>query len=442
VVFNTLNWTRSGLHVLYVDNQILPREMAFRITDDRNRDIPVQLVQSRAEGNYWALWLEDVPPLGYRTYRVLAGNTPRKPDPVCSPSDTLQNGYYRLILDPQSGAIRSMFDKALGQELLDPARSWQMGQFIYERLSDRHHMEGYRLGDHTRTTLRGVRTKPGVDGPIWQSVVVSGTADGFAGEDGITCEIRLFKTARRVDLLFKGRKTAVGDPEAVYIAFPFSLPEGKLVFEAQGGIVHPGENQLRGTANDWNTAQNFAAVRAPGSQIVLVSDEIPLMQFGAINTGRYQPEAKPASNQIFSWVLNNYWTTNFRSAQEGEMTWRYVLTSERDAGNTFATRFGWGTRVPFVSRVLPGGTGATQGTASRSAWPFAPSPLLLVSSRPDGQGIILHLREVAGRQTILTLSGTDKGRNMEEVDALGRRLRAVTSLPFAPLESRFVRIRR
>ena len=116
---------------------------------------------------------------------------------------------------------------------------------------------------------------------------------------------------KRIDLVFKGRKLPVNDPEAVYVAFPFMLHDGKLHFEAQGGMVVPGENQIPGTSNDWNTVQNFAALRSPNAQVVLVSDEIPLMQFGGINTGRYDPAAKAESQQIFSWVLNNYWTTNF-----------------------------------------------------------------------------------------------------------------------------------
>ena len=64
---------------MYVDNQILPREKEFHIVDDQNHDVPVQLVQSRAEGNYWALWADDVPALGYRTYRIVVGQAAQEP---------------------------------------------------------------------------------------------------------------------------------------------------------------------------------------------------------------------------------------------------------------------------------------------------------------------------------------------------------------------------
>jgi hypothetical protein len=253
----------------------------------------------------------------------------------------------------------------------------------------------------------------------------------------VTCEIRLFKTTKRIDLVFKGRKLPVTDPEAVYVAFPFLLPGGKLWFEAQGGTVAPGENQIPGTANDWNTVQSFAALRGEKAQIVLVSDEIPLMQFGGINTGRYNPTAKPETQQIYSWVLNNYWTTNFRASQEGEMTWSYSLTSASDTSNAFATQFGWETRIPFVSRVLPKSPTTSSQARTRSLWPLAPTNLLVVSTRPATQGIIIHLREVAGKNATLTPS---EGWKMEEVNALGGPLHQATTLAFKPFETKFVRV--
>jgi alpha-mannosidase len=440
VVFNTLNWERSGMHQLYADNQVLPKDRQFRIVDDQDKEVPAQLVQSRAEGNYWALWVNNVPPLGYTAYRVITMDAARKEEKTFTPGDTVENGYFRIVLDRSKGAIKSIYDRQIGRELLDPARSWQLGEFIYEKLGDRSSMEVHRLGKHTRTGLTRVHFKPGVDGPIWQSVMLSGASDGFAGDEGVTCEIRFFKTMKRIDLAFKGRKLPVNDPEAVYVAFPFMLQDGKLHFEAQGGMVVPGENQIPGTSNDWNTVQNFAALRSPNAQVVLVSDEIPLMEFGGINTGRYDPAAKPESQQIFSWVLNNYWTTNFRSSQEGEMSWSYALTSTPDTGNAFAVRFGWGARVPFVSRVLPKANGASAQARMRSAWPFAPSSLLLVSARPVPQGMILHLREVAGKSSTLSRSGGSKGWQMEEVDALGGPLRQASTIEFKPYETRFVRM--
>ena len=56
---------------------------------------------------------------------------------------------------------------------------------------------------------------------------------------------------------------------------------------------------------------------------------------------------------LFSWVTNNYWTTNFRASQEGELNWSYTLTSCADTSNAAASAFGWSNRcLLYTSQVV------------------------------------------------------------------------------------------
>lgn len=64
---------------------------------------------------------------------------------------------------------------------------------------------------------------------------------------------------------------------------------------------------------------------------LLCSLQIPMMEFGAINTGRFTSGAKPQSNRMYSFVLNNYWTTNFNTDQHGGMKWSYYVKSMGNA---------------------------------------------------------------------------------------------------------------
>jgi hypothetical protein len=74
---------------------------------------------------------------------------------------------------------------------------------------------------------------------------------------------------------------------------------------------------------------------------------------GDFNLGKWQPVARVERPHVYSWVMNNYWFTNFRVEQEGEFKVHYYLTSTTDTSRSFATRFGWGSRVPLATRVLP-----------------------------------------------------------------------------------------
>lgn len=366
IVVNTLNWRRSGLHEVYIDHEILPPNSAFRIVAPDDTDVAAQPLRRRPDGTYWGLWLDDVPAFGFRTYRIevgpAAGDTASQAAPHTSAGAglrladagaddaspwLLENAYYRLKVDPDSAAITSLFDKQLDRELVDPDCRWQLGQFIHETLGNRSQLEQFRLDSVERATLDGVKVHPGENGPIWRSLWISGDSATCHAPAGVKCEIRLYHAAKLVELHYAAMKKQIFEPEGIYVAFPLQLPGGRIVYEAQGGTARPDLDLLPGTASDWQTMQNFSAVRGDDAQVLLSCNEVPLMQFGGINLGRFEPVATIARPHMFSWVMNNYWTTNFRASQQGEFKWRYRLTSQRGTDNILATRFGWGARVPL-----------------------------------------------------------------------------------------------
>lgn len=166
------------------------------------------------------------------------------------------------------------------------------------------------------------------------------------------------------------------------------------------------------------------------------------MQFGAINTGRYTAGAIPQSTNLFSWPMNNYWVTNFNADQRGGHSWTYYLTTSSDNSNCFATKFGWGCRVPYLTRILSGsriGDNNWEGSFI-TGWP---SNILLISSEPveDGKSCIFHLRETNGKETSLNLANGLNGKVLSaaEVDVTGHSV-LKPSQSIGPLESKFYRI--
>ncbi|MCP4456275.1 MAG: hypothetical protein GY809_32860 [Planctomycetes bacterium] len=445
-VFNTLNWTRSGLCKVYIFNEILPPEKAVRVVDEAGAEIPVQPMHRRSDGTHWGFWVEDVPALGHKTYRLEIGEGTRR-DVTRRPFEgVFENDFYRLQLDAATGAVTSLYDKDLKRDLVDQNCAWQLGQFIYERLQSRARMnQKQSVKAPRRTSLTDVVMGDIVEGPVWQSLHVKGQSLECAEDKGVTLEIRLYHREKRVAFHFGMRKLPVTSPEAVYVAFPVDLANGELLFEAQGGMVRPGKDQLEGTASDWNTIQNFAVVRNAQAQVVLGSPEIPLVHFGNINVGKYQYISQPEHAHIYSWVLNNYWVTNFQASQQGQLKWSYYLTSSKDNSNTFAARFGWGSRVPFLSRVLPAGRGGTSRPKRARVAVDIPN-VILVTARPaiGGDGIILHLREVEGQPASMASRDLIKGLDpvsLDEVNVLEERIRTIASaITFKPYEVKFLRV--
>ena len=441
LVFNTLNWNRSGLVTVYIDHQVVARgKMAGVFSQDGER-MAAQPVASRSDGTYWAIWLKDIPAFGYKKFMVKPIDVPIALADPDFPS-AIENPWYRVTADPAKGAITSWYDKDLKLELVDASSPYKMGEFILEQLGNRSQMESRKLDDFKRSPLDKVWFDSMVKGEIWTSLKFIGESSTTENPKGYSFEIRLFNTCKRMDIACSIVKKSITDPESFYIAFPFKLQDGKHYTEVPGGIIETGKDQIKGSSCDWYTVQDFTAVRNSASQLVMGSAEMPLMQFGAINTGRYKAGAMPQSTHVFSWPMNNYWVTNFNADQRGGHSWMYYLTSSDDNSNGFATRFGWGCRIPLLTRVIPGG-GKGEHSWQGSIIQGWPSEVVLVSAipSPDGKSIQIHLRETGNRKTTLqlTLGSSGKTIPITEVDVTGREV-VNGSNSIGALESKFFRI--
>jgi len=442
-VFNTLNWPRSGTAEVYIDHQILPPEKACRFVDPQGNEILAQASRNLADGTYWHLQVKDIPPIGYKTYRIeTSENRTGLSDKFQSTENKIENDYYRISIDAKTGALDRLYDKDLEMELVDSESPWQVGQFIHETISNRAQLEQFHLVSARRSPLRKVAVQKKTNGPLWQSLLVTGETPTVQGNTRLRCEIRLYHHEKRIEFHYSLIKKNITEPEAVYIAFPFRLPMAEVFYEAQGGMVAPGKNQLEGTSSDWHAVQSFLSIRSADGQIVLGSHEAPLVQLGGLNLGQFRYIAKVEKPHIFSWVMNNYWVTNFKASQEGEFKWSYFLTSSQDTSNTFATRTGWGARSSLLCRVFPPGK---QGTLpyEKSLLHIDADNILLVSLKPEttGSGIVLHLREIEGKSTEFTVSlPDDKGNvpTIREVNVLGESIgHPSRKILMGGLESRF-----
>jgi alpha-mannosidase len=444
VIYNTMNWSRSGLIEVYIDHQILPRYKDFMITDESGTEIKAQPVEHFSDGTMWAFWADDIPAFGFRKYIIKVGDNELQQTPEGSKHEMkiLENDWYKLVIDEKRGAISSLFDKQLEKELTDQNARWKLGEFIYETLDNRSQMEAFKLDNYHREPLDSVWIDGFEEGSVWNTIRFKGKTRAAYPDNAYQFEIRLFNTSKRIDLVYSIDKKMVTDPEGIYLAFPFHLKDGQLSFDVQGGEIRAGIDQIPGSANDWNAVQNYARLSNSDEQIVLSSAEIPMMQFGGINTGRYEAGATPETTHIYGWPMNNYWVTNFNAEQHGGITWKYSVSSEPYNSQKAATHFGWGNRVPFLARVLPGG-GAGGGKTEGSFISGWPENLLLVSSIPgtDDRSCILHVREIEGAEA--SLSSLRNLNNLpfelKVVNVLGEPISKNTLL-LKPFESKFIRV--
>lgn len=444
-VFNTLNWSYSGIAKAYIDHQILPLDKDFEIVDAQGNVIPAQAGENRSDGTYWSLYVKDVPALGYAQYYIKVKNSPR-PEMKTLPAleqTHVENPWYAIDFNIRKGTISKLFDKELNKQLTTPNAEWEMGEFIYEIIDSRHPMEQYRAPQFLRRRPEKIRFERYEQGSIWDTYRFRGETVAGREPNNLMVEFRVFNVAKKIEVVYRLRKKAVTDPEAVYISFPFEVEKGKIHLDVPGGTIEAGVDQIPGSSNDWYTVQNFATARNSESQVVMGSQEIPLMQFGAINTGRYKAGAVPQSTNMYSWPMNNYWVTNFNADQMGELQWSYFINSSKDNSIEYATKFAWENRIPFLTRVLPAGNKETAIVQPASIFNIVPENILLVNMKPvEGENaVMLQLREIGGKSCQFAVT-SDKVNFKKIVvcDVVGEPVSSNSSLAFAPWENKFIKL--
>ncbi|WP_181896403.1 glycoside hydrolase family 38 N-terminal domain-containing protein [Seonamhaeicola aphaedonensis] len=467
-VFNTFNWEREGLIKIFIDHQQVPYGKKIRLVDNAGTVYPAQILKPWHGGTYWTAWVKSIPAFGYKKFDIEVIDDHHSHSHTNGEAHShnknfdfkekenyiqLDNPWYSIKVDKKKGAIAQIYDKDLSKNLVDDQSEYSTGEFILEKLKGREQLFINRtingesngpLTDYTRQSLDSVWLSEIREGEIWNSIKFRGkTETAYDTTDAFLFEIRLFNTSKRIDFAFELKKKPITDPESFYISFPFKLDKGKIHFEISGGPMEAGVEQIPGSANDWNTVQNFVQIRNDKEQIVLVSSEAPIMQFGAINTGRFEYGAVPESNNLFSWPMNNYWTTNFNADQRGMYTWTYNLTSMNESSVKEATKFGWGTRVPFLSRVIPASPIEKKGTNELSILSHIPDNVLIVNATPleEENAILLHLREVEGKESIFEPKNfLDKPMDFYEVNVVGEIIKATSKLQIQALESKFFKL--
>ncbi|SHI79956.1 Glycosyl hydrolases family 38 C-terminal domain-containing protein [Tangfeifania diversioriginum] len=448
-VVNSMGWNRSATIQLFIDYEILPSDKAFSIIDlTTNEKIPVQFSHGRREGSYWNLEVGNVPALGFKALKIDVSEEKKQVTELSKNENTevLENQYFKIAIDKKTGGIKEFYDKELQENLYDNENPYFIGQPVRETLESRNKMAP------SHSTVFNLKVEPGVAGDVWKSIKVAADLKGFTeGEDGepqgIEWEIRLFNNSKKVEFSYQASKEIITDPEALYVAFPFRLPDSRITFETIGGSLAQGE-QLPGSSSDWNVAQNFVSVKGSTGQIIMVSDEVPLWHFSDFNMGKFERYPKPGKPWLYSWVMNNYWFTNFRAFQEGTVNWTYTISTTTDTTVTTATKFAWGVRNPLPTRTFPAGKNELTSPVFKTMNITGDENVMLINSRPSFNGngsVLLHFREIDGKPAQIGLSSQIEDRpvkTLKQVNIIGEIIQEldVKNIAFNPNEVKFIEI--
>jgi alpha-mannosidase len=325
-VLNPSGWPRSELVLL--DPTVLPGE---RVLDETGAVMPSQ----RLASGELAFVAAAVPAGGARHYRLTAGRAPPA-GPVPRGAE-LDNGIVRLELDTTRGTIRSLRRVDQERELV-PAGDG-MNQYLY--VPGRNPRDAVPSGP-ARVTVTDA-------GPVVWSVVSRAPAAGTSGD--VETRVRLVAGSDRVEIVNRFDKTRVYTPEAVLFRFPLAVDDAETRISAPGGAYTVERQQPPGANRNYFSVERWVDQHDATGGVTLVSIDVPVVGLGSIGTDAvvvgWRDHVDPAP-VLFSYVMNNYWETNYRAWQAGPHAFRYVLRPHGRFDETEAERLGVEVARPLI----------------------------------------------------------------------------------------------
>ena len=413
--YNTASWERTDVVVL--DARM--STAGDRVVDSEGKAVPSQ----RLTTGELAVLVEDLPPFSSRRLLVRPGPAVQRSGAEASES-VLENPILTVAVDPETGSIASLRFKADGTEFVDRAKGG-LNRYLY--------VLG-RGSQHARP-LSSVKVRIKEKGPLIASLVVEGNAPGARK---YSSEIRLIATSVRVDILDLIDKLPVREKESVHFAFPFLVPSGQVRYDVANSIVRPEIDQLPGSCKNVLSAQSWVDVSNEDRGITLTIPDSPLIEVGGIHAEEPWMRALEPSQEIYSYVMNNYWHTNYKADQEGSVTFRYSLIPHAAFRGEASVRFGTESRQPLLVAA------ARQGEPDPPLLTTSPQTFLASSIQPieNGNAWLVYLYNPTNQATAVKLNWNRPGRfEMYNSDASGVRGTAATEgISVVAFDSKYIRV--
>lgn len=433
VVFNPLPWERDdAVDVPWTGG-------AGAMADAATGDV----VPAAVDGGHLHFVARHLPPLGYRTFRAVDGPRAGRVR-ADSRSQTIENEYLRVTLDPARCGIRSVVHKPTGRELVNTQSPYALGQYLYERFDadqNARFTAAYVLSpqsgemiSHGKPNLPPAREAPYCSASAADATVtfhddeVSAVAVLEAAPHGIIPDATRLRVTLRAGVPWVDVEWSIRDktpdpwPEAGWLCFPLRADAPRFRLARLGDLVDPAKGIVPGSNHELFCLNGGLTVTAAdGGRTGLCPVDSQMVSLGRPGLWRYTRTFEPRSPDVFVQLFNNVYSTNFAQWVDGSWSSRVRIWVPGQPASVDEDLVGgsWESRAPGVAAVSDGAAGPLPPVASGPSVtrdsggqpevdgrPGTPGRGVLVTAfgpNPFGTGQLLRLWEQAGRGGVYTV---------------------------------------
>lgn len=308
-VFNTLSWKRSGPVV--ISSAINGKS----VKDATGKKLPLQKL---SDGRFVFI-AADIPAFGTAYYELSDEDLNLPVNSFIITYNSISNGNLSLQWNTQNGSITKLF----ASDNFNYAGEYNnQGINSYCYVPGRNPEEAVTNGN---TAIKIIES-----GPVQTTISFTASAPGA---NNLERKLTLYAGSDEIEIENFLDKKAIRTKEAVHYGFPFNSSLKRTTVDAGYGTQQFLGDQLPGSNMDFLYGRRWMDVSSMDRGIQLMLLETPMIEPENMIDERqtinqthkeWKKEANPTSTW-FSYVMNNYWHTNFKIDQEGINRSKYVL---------------------------------------------------------------------------------------------------------------------
>lgn len=395
-VVNPHSWSISDLATIPAKLNI----KGMKVIDKNGNKIPSQKLSS-GEIVFVA---KDIPAFGSRVYSLEKDET-NNPSPE-NKLNQIENSDFILRVDPNSGAVESLIDKFRNIDLVDKSLSPGLDSWYY--VSGR--------SPENKSSVSGTKIELSENGPVTS---VLKTTSSLKGARSVTNYYQIINGLNKINLVSTIDKEKIYTPEGVHIGFPFNVPSGIMHLDLAYGIYRPESDQVKAACKNYFTPEKWVDISNQNYGVTLITNDAPLIEIGDITADAtsygWIGTLKP-SQTIYSYVMNNYWETNYKAEQNGPVSFRYTLQPHGMFIASNAEKIAAQESEPLI--IIPVKTGKEE---TESLFTLKNDLILVTALVPQNDGYLIRLFNAGGIPEKLEIAWKDKPAEIFFSDLDGRK---------------------
>lgn len=289
LVFNPLSWERTDMVKVEAPSS---RRLTLR-DNDTGEVLSSDLIDVGGK-RVMAFVARKVPPLGYRTYTISNGIESKVNESSIIVNDNLiENSFYKVEIDKETGGILHIFDKKRKVELVDVESGYKLNQYVYLSEGKEYTTTDAKISSKSHDQISG------------SLIIESSTL-----RSKIRTTVMLYSDLDRIDITNEVEKTPSTEPQEIDFVFPFNVPDRDYHCEGTAAIIKPGltqygGEQLRGSGQTSHACQTFVDISNEQYGVTLSQVDSYLIQFGHRTTFEVPEFPDPSNSTVLSLVMLN-----------------------------------------------------------------------------------------------------------------------------------------